>query len=61
MTNPENQPTVDQQEDELAPEETPGYKVGAKKTMEEYANMDAGDESLQRWKASLGLGANAGK
>ncbi|WWC90629.1 uncharacterized protein L201_005565 [Kwoniella dendrophila CBS 6074] len=32
-------------EDEFAPTETQGYKE---------------DESLQRWKASLGLGANAG-
>ena len=32
-----------------------GYKVGAAKTTEEYAKLDANDESLARWKASLGV------
>jgi len=32
-----------------------GYKPGAAKTAEEYANLDAEDESLARWKASLGI------
>lgn len=32
-----------------------GYKVGAQKTAEEYAQLDAEDESLARWKASLGI------
>ena len=32
-----------------------GYKVGAAKTVDEYANLDAEDESLARWKASLGI------
>ncbi|KAF0540262.1 E set domain-containing protein [Gigaspora margarita] len=48
--------TTDQ--DELAPSQTPGYKVGEKKTMDEYVTMDASDESLKRWKASLGLASN---
>ncbi|CAG8701801.1 8667_t:CDS:2, partial [Gigaspora margarita] len=48
--------TTDQ--DELAPSQTPGYKVGEKKTMDDYVNMDASDESLKRWKASLGLASN---
>ncbi|KAH8113333.1 E set domain-containing protein, partial [Phellopilus nigrolimitatus] len=35
-----------------------GYKVVAPaKSPEEYAQMDANDESLARWKASLGIGA----
>jgi len=34
---------------------TPGYKPAAGKTVDEYRNLDAGDESLARWKASLGL------
>ena len=34
-------------DDELRPSETQGYKVGEKKTAEEYAQMDANDESLQ--------------
>lgn len=32
-----------------------GYKVGAKKTVAELAQIDAEDESLARWKASLGI------
>ncbi|KAI0265168.1 rho GDP-dissociation inhibitor [Gloeopeniophorella convolvens] len=40
---------------------TPGYKPAAGKTLDEYRTLDAGDESLARWKASLGLdGAGAG-
>ncbi|KAJ2916474.1 hypothetical protein MD484_g3892, partial [Candolleomyces efflorescens] len=44
-----------QEEDDLKPSTTPGYKVGAAKTTEEYATLDAEDESLARWKASLGI------
>jgi len=33
-----------------------GYKPTAKKTIDEYAALDAEDESLARWKASLGIG-----
>ncbi len=32
-----------------------GYKPTAAKTAEEYAKLDAEDESLARWKASLGI------
>lgn len=45
--------------DELKPSVTEGYKVGEKKSVAEYANLDAEDESLARWKASLGIGAAA--
>ncbi|QLG73387.1 hypothetical protein HG535_0E04710 [Zygotorulaspora mrakii] len=31
------------------------YKVAAKKTVDEYKNLDAEDESLAKWKESLGL------
>jgi hypothetical protein len=34
-----------------------GYKPAAGKTVDEYRSLDAGDESLARWKASLGLDA----
>jgi len=44
-------------EDELAPEATEGFKVGEKKTIDEYQQLDANDESLRKWKESLGLGA----
>ncbi|KAI0464932.1 hypothetical protein LJB42_000148 [Komagataella kurtzmanii] len=43
-------------DDDLVPETVPGYKVGEKKTIEEYTNLDAEDESLAKWKRSLGLG-----
>jgi len=42
-------------DDELAPTITPGYKPGEIKSMEEYHQLDAEDESLQKWKASLGV------
>ena len=32
-----------------------GYKPAAGKSVDEYRNLDAGDESLARWKANLGL------
>ncbi|KAI1916646.1 rho GDP dissociation inhibitor [Ophidiomyces ophidiicola] len=44
-------------EDDLNPTKTEGFKVGEKKTVEEYQQLDANDESLNRWKASLGLGS----
>ena len=46
-----------QNEDDLAPTMTPGYKPGEKKTLEEYAQLDQNDESLKKWKESLGIGA----
>ncbi|MCJ1477663.1 hypothetical protein MMC13_006336 [Lambiella insularis] len=42
-------------DDDLVAEKTEGYKVGDKKTIAEYTNLDQNDESLNRWKASLGL------
>lgn len=43
------------QDDDLVPESVEGYTVGEKKTIEEYTKLDAEDESLAKWKASLGL------
>ncbi|KAJ7781388.1 immunoglobulin E-set [Mycena metata] len=40
---------------DLAPSATPGYKPSAAKSADEYAQLDAEDESLARWKASLGI------
>lgn len=37
-----------------------GYKPAAGKSVDEYKNLDAEDESLARWKASLGLDAASG-
>lgn len=34
------------------------YKVTAKKTVDEYKNLDAEDDSLAKWKESLGLGSD---
>ncbi|KAL0070891.1 rho GDP dissociation inhibitor [Marasmius tenuissimus] len=47
--------------DDLKPTTTPGYKPTAAKSVDEYAKLDAEDESLARWKASLGItGSGAG-
>ncbi|KAJ2840702.1 rho GDP dissociation inhibitor [Coemansia sp. 'formosensis'] len=42
--------------DELLPTQTENYKVSEKKAVNELQNLDANDESLNKWKASLGLG-----
>ncbi|GMK53705.1 hypothetical protein CspeluHIS016_0102910 [Cutaneotrichosporon spelunceum] len=47
-------------DDELAATQTEGYKIGQSKTVAELAALDQEDESLQRWKASLGLTAASG-
>lgn len=39
------------------PEETPGYKAPAQKTLDEIQNLDADDESLVRYKQALLAGA----
>ncbi|KAG4435006.1 hypothetical protein IFR05_009495, partial [Cadophora sp. M221] len=41
---------------DLLPDQTEGFKVGEKKTMDEYSKLDADDEAMQRYKQSLGLG-----
>lgn len=46
-------------DDDLVPETVQGYNVGEKKTIAEYAKLDAEDESLAKWKASLGITENA--
>jgi len=46
-------------EDDLAASKTEGYKIGEKKTLDEYTKLDENDESLNRWKASLGLATGA--
>ncbi|KAL8921240.1 MAG: hypothetical protein Q9208_005851 [Pyrenodesmia sp. 3 TL-2023] len=43
-------------DEDLVASKTDGFKVGEKKTVEEYAKLvDQNDESLNRWKASLGI------
>jgi len=44
-------------DDELAVEQTEGFKVGEKKTIDEYQKLDQNDESLRKWKESLGIGS----
>ncbi|KAL2862363.1 rho GDP-dissociation inhibitor [Aspergillus lucknowensis] len=44
-------------DDDLVASKTEGFKVGEKKTIQEYNELDKNDESLNRWKASLGLNA----
>ncbi|MDI1486428.1 MAG: rho GDP dissociation inhibitor [Ramalina farinacea] len=46
------------QDDDLQASATEGYKIGEKKTVEEYAKLDQNDESLNRWKASLGISSS---
>ncbi|KAJ7086749.1 immunoglobulin E-set [Mycena epipterygia] len=46
---------ADNDHEDLAPSSTPGYKPSAAKSADEYAKLDAEDESLARWKASLGI------
>ncbi|KAJ2847394.1 rho GDP dissociation inhibitor, partial [Coemansia erecta] len=45
--------------DELVATQTEGYKVGEKKDINELKALDANDESLNKWKASLGLAGTA--
>ena len=37
-----------------------GYKPAPAKSASEYAQLDAEDESLARWKASLGIAPGTG-
>jgi hypothetical protein len=37
-----------------------GYNPAAGRSVDEYRKLDAGDESLARWKASLGLDSASG-
>lgn len=46
-------------DEELQPSQTAGYQVGEQKTLDEYTQLDANDESLNRWKASLGITGDA--
>ncbi|KND02535.1 uncharacterized protein SPPG_02993 [Spizellomyces punctatus DAOM BR117] len=45
--------------EDLAPTQTAGYKPPEKKTVAELAQLDAQDESLRKWKESLGLKTEA--
>ncbi|POS88299.1 putative Rho GDP-dissociation inhibitor [Erysiphe pulchra] len=45
-------------ENDLLPEQTEGFKVGEKKTIDEYQKLDVDDEAMQRYKKSLGLGGD---
>lgn len=49
------------EDDDLAPTQTTGYKPGEKKTLEDYQTLDAQDESLNKWKESLGLNKSSGQ
>lgn len=50
-----SQTTDPQIDEELEAENAVGYKVGEKKTIAEYATLDADDDALNKWKESLGL------
>ena len=44
--------------DDQEPDETPGYKPPAQVSMSEILDKDAEDESLRKYKASLGVTAD---
>lgn len=44
---------------DLQAEDTAGYKVTEKKTLAEYTQLDAEDESLKKWKESLGISSDS--
>ena len=44
-------------EEDLEATQDSGYRVGEKKTIQELQNLDSNDESLRKWKESLGLSA----
>eukprot|EP00835_Amoeboradix_gromovi_P006985 NODE_974_length_2661_cov_0.438720.p2 type:complete len:177 gc:universal NODE_974_length_2661_cov_0.438720:996-466(-) len=46
-------------DDELAVTNDVNYKAPAKKTLEELQTLDAEDESLRKWKESLGVATNS--
>ncbi|KAJ5194800.1 Rho GDP-dissociation inhibitor [Penicillium cinerascens] len=46
---------ADHHDDDLATSKTQGFKVGEKKSLQEYQELDKDDEAMNRWKASLGL------
>lgn len=45
----------EQHDEEQQAQNVPEYKVTEKKTISEYAELDAEDESLRKWKESLGI------
>jgi len=57
MADTEEQVTPIEDEE---PEETPGYKAPAQKSLDEIKNLDADDESLVKYKQTLLGGAAAG-
>jgi len=44
-----------EEEEDLKTTFEQGYKPGDKKTVDEYTQLDANDESLNRWKESIGI------
>ena len=54
MADPEEQAAPIEDEE---PEETPGYKPPAQKSLAEIQNLDADDESLVKYKQMLLAGA----
>lgn len=48
-------------DDDFGPSENSNYKVGQKKSLNDYQNLDADDEALRRWKESLGVASTGGK
>ncbi|KZT51373.1 E set domain-containing protein [Calocera cornea HHB12733] len=51
-------PQEQHDDEDLRPTFAPGYKPGEQKTLDTYRELDKNDESLNRWKASLGIDGN---
>ncbi|KAG5462903.1 MAG: immunoglobulin E-set [Olpidium bornovanus] len=49
-----------QSSDDLETADAAGYRPGQKKTVDELKDLDKNDESLNKWKESLGLGKAVG-
>jgi len=45
----------EEETEDLEPTFAEGFKLGEKKTVDQYAELDQNDESLKRWKESLGI------
>lgn len=60
MSDPNLASGAFQSSDDLESTEAAGYKPGQKKTVDELKDLDKNDESLNKWKESLGLGKAVG-
>ena len=48
-----------EEDPDLAPTQTEGYKLSQAQSLQHYSTLDQEDESLNKWKASLGITASS--